>query len=72
MKLDQITTNLNAFYIQYCLLYDTLYSLGWYYNPKRVFVLLFVCVFVHEQSVHPQLYIKGEGSAGKLQHQEQE
>lgn len=29
-----------------------------------------VCVFV--QSVHPQLYIKGEGSAGKLQHEEQE
>lgn len=37
--------------------------------PKTHFC---VCVCVLGQSVHSQLRIKGEGSAGELQHQEQE
>lgn len=31
-----------------------------------------VLICLPVQSVHPQLCIKGEGSAGKLQHQKQE
>lgn len=31
----------------------------------------YLCLFVFVQGFHSQLYIKGEGSAGKLQHQKQ-
>lgn len=59
-----------VFYVTVSWLEYSFQFYGKIFPKTRLCVLICLCVPV--QSVHPQLYIKGEGSAGKLQHQEQE